>query len=179
MLEECDLHRRLQTPEEVAQQAVDADVHVVGVSSLAAAHRTLVPQLVRVLRRMGRTDILVVVGGVIPPQDYELVYQSGAAAIFGPGPYLISPFSLTSLTLFLLCPLSLLLPSTRLFISIKCWVSSSMLCTRARSNMSDFAEKSNSARGAWTSRLGLPSLIGFRKADATQAAADESDGIDR
>lgn len=82
---DVDIGPLFQTPEEVAQQAVDADVHVVGVSSLAAAHRTLVPQLVRVLRRMGRTDILVVVGGVIPPQDYELVYQSGAAAIFGPG----------------------------------------------------------------------------------------------
>ena len=69
----------------MAQQAVDADVHVVGVSSLAAAHRTLVPQLINVLKEMGRTDILVVVGGVIPPQDYDMVYQFGAAAIFGPG----------------------------------------------------------------------------------------------
>ena len=75
----------LQTPQEVAQQAIDADVHVVGVSSLAAAHRTLVPELIKVLREMGRSDILVVVGGVIPPQDYDMVYKSGASAIFGPG----------------------------------------------------------------------------------------------
>ena len=75
----------LKTPREVAQQAIDADVHVVGVSSLAAAHRTLVPELINVLKEMGRSDILVVVGGVIPPQDYEMVYNSGACAIFGPG----------------------------------------------------------------------------------------------
>ncbi len=76
---------RLQTPREVAQQAIDADVHVVGVSSLAAAHRTLVPELINVLKDMGRSDILVVVGGVIPPQDYDMVYKAGASAIFGPG----------------------------------------------------------------------------------------------
>ena len=75
----------LKTPREVAQQAIDADVHVVGVSSLAAAHRTLVPELINVLKEMGRSDILVVVGGVIPPQDYDAVYKAGAAAIFGPG----------------------------------------------------------------------------------------------
>lgn len=74
-----------KTPSEVAQQAIDADVHVVGVSSLAAAHRTLVPELIKVLRDMGRSDILVVVGGVIPPQDYDMVYNAGASAIFGPG----------------------------------------------------------------------------------------------
>lgn len=69
----------------MAQQAIDADVHVVGVSSLAAAHRTLVPELINVLKDMGRSDILVVVGGVIPPQDYDMVYKAGASAIFGPG----------------------------------------------------------------------------------------------
>ena len=74
-----------KTPSEVAQQAIDADVHVVGVSSLAAAHRTLVPELIKVLKDMGRSDILVVVGGVIPPQDYDMVFNAGASAIFGPG----------------------------------------------------------------------------------------------
>ena len=74
-----------QTPEEVAQQAVDADVHVVGVSTLAAGHRTLVPALVKALRAAGRGDALVIVGGVIPPQDYQMLYDCGAAAVFGPG----------------------------------------------------------------------------------------------
>ncbi len=74
-----------QTPSEVAQQAVDADVHVVGVSSLAAGHRALVPELVERLREAGRGDVLVVCGGVIPPQDYDFLYAAGAAAIFGPG----------------------------------------------------------------------------------------------
>jgi len=82
---DVDIGPLFQTPREVAQQAIDADVHVVGVSSLAAAHRTLVPELINVLHEFGRTDILVVVGGVIPPQDYDLVYKFGAAAIFGPG----------------------------------------------------------------------------------------------
>jgi methylmalonyl-CoA mutase len=81
----------LKTPREVAQQAIDADVHVVGVSSLAAAHRTLVPELIKVLKEMGRSDILVVVGGVIPPQDYDMVYEAGASAIFGPGALFIFP----------------------------------------------------------------------------------------
>ncbi|KAA0196213.1 hypothetical protein HAZT_HAZT001288 [Hyalella azteca] len=75
----------LRTAEEVAQQAVDADVHVVGASSLAAGHRTLVPQLVAALQAAGRPDIKVVAGGVIPPQDYEFLKNSGVAAIFGPG----------------------------------------------------------------------------------------------
>uniref|UniRef100_A0A0P5Z8G7 methylmalonyl-CoA mutase n=1 Tax=Daphnia magna TaxID=35525 RepID=A0A0P5Z8G7_9CRUS len=82
---DVDIGPLFQTPSEVAQQAIDADVHVVGVSSLAAAHRTLVPELIKVLRDMGRSDILVVVGGVIPPQDYDMVYNAGASAIFGPG----------------------------------------------------------------------------------------------
>ena len=74
-----------KTPTEVAQQAIDADVHVVGVSSLAAGHKTLVPELAKELRRMGRPDILIICGGVIPPQDYHFLYKAGATAIFGPG----------------------------------------------------------------------------------------------
>lgn len=101
----------LQTPAQVAQQAVDADVHVVGVSTLAAGHRVLVPQVIQELHNMQRrygcwggwfhvyrcltlmvcgtspmcSDILVVCGGVIPPQDYGMLYEAGVAAIFGPG----------------------------------------------------------------------------------------------
>ena len=66
-------------------QAIDADVHVVGVSSLAAGHKALVPELTRCLKEAGRPDILIICGGVIPPQDYEFLYQNGASAIFGPG----------------------------------------------------------------------------------------------
>lgn len=69
----------------MAQQAIDADVHVVGVSSLAAGHKTLVPELASELKKMGRPDILIICGGVIPPQDYDFLYKAGAAAIFGPG----------------------------------------------------------------------------------------------
>jgi methylmalonyl-CoA mutase len=74
-----------QTPEETARQAVENDVHVVGMSSLAAGHKTLLPQLVEELKKLGREDIIVIVGGVIPAQDYEYLYQHGASAIFGPG----------------------------------------------------------------------------------------------
>ncbi|HWI27372.1 MAG TPA: cobalamin-dependent protein, partial [Stellaceae bacterium] len=73
------------TPEEAARQAVENDVHVVGVSSQAAGHRTLVPQLVDALRNAGADDILVVCGGVIPPQDYDFLTAAGVAAIYGPG----------------------------------------------------------------------------------------------
>ncbi|TNN40524.1 Methylmalonyl-CoA mutase, mitochondrial [Liparis tanakae] len=73
------------TPLEVAQQAVDADVHCVGVSTLAAGHKTLVPELLKELRTLNRPDILVICGGVIPPQDYEFLFKSGVCAIFGPG----------------------------------------------------------------------------------------------
>jgi methylmalonyl-CoA mutase len=82
---DVDIGPLFQTPEEVARQAMENDVHVVGVSSLAGGHKTLVPQLVEELTRLGRDDIMVVVGGVIPPQDYEYLYQHGTAAIFGPG----------------------------------------------------------------------------------------------
>jgi methylmalonyl-CoA mutase len=82
---DVDVGPLFQTPEETAQQAVENDVHVVGMSSLAAGHKTLLPALVDALRLLGREDILVVVGGVIPAQDYEFLYEHGAAAIFGPG----------------------------------------------------------------------------------------------
>ena len=82
---DVDMGPLFQTPEEAARQAVENDVHVVGVSSLAAGHLTLVPQIIAELKKLGREDIVVVVGGVIPAQDYEELYQDGAAAIFGPG----------------------------------------------------------------------------------------------
>ncbi|MCW2242941.1 methylmalonyl-CoA mutase [Azospirillum canadense] len=82
---DVDIGPLFQTPEEAARQAVENDVHVIGVSSQAAGHKTLVPQLVSELRKQGAGDILVVCGGVIPPQDYDYLYQAGAAAIYGPG----------------------------------------------------------------------------------------------
>jgi methylmalonyl-CoA mutase len=82
---DVDIGPLFQTPEETARQAVENDVHVVGMSSLAAGHRTLLPQLIEELKKLGREDILVVVGGVIPFQDYQFLYENGAAAIFGPG----------------------------------------------------------------------------------------------
>ncbi|UDY34277.1 methylmalonyl-CoA mutase [Dermatobacter hominis] len=82
---DVDIGPLFQTPEEVARQAVEADVHIVGPSSLAAGHLTLVPELKRALEALGRPDILVVVGGVIPPQDYQALYDAGAAAVFPPG----------------------------------------------------------------------------------------------
>ncbi|MDD5349428.1 MAG: methylmalonyl-CoA mutase [Chthoniobacteraceae bacterium] len=82
---DVDIGPLFQTPEETAKQAVENDVHCVGVSSLAAGHKTLVPQLIAELKKLGRGDILVVVGGVIPAKDYDFLYQAGATAIFGPG----------------------------------------------------------------------------------------------
>ncbi len=82
---DVDMGPLFQTPEEAAKQAVENDVHVVGVSSLAAGHKTLVPQIVNELKKLGREDIMVIVGGVIPAQDYDALYQAGAVAIFGPG----------------------------------------------------------------------------------------------
>jgi methylmalonyl-CoA mutase len=69
----------------VARHAVENDVHVLGVSTLAGGHKTLVPQVIEELKKLGREDILVVVGGVIPPQDYQFLYDAGAAGVFGPG----------------------------------------------------------------------------------------------
>jgi len=82
---DVDIGPLFQTPREVARHAAENDVHVVGVSSLAAGHKTLVPQLIDELKRVNRSDILVVVGGVIPPQDYEFLYKAGVAGIYGPG----------------------------------------------------------------------------------------------
>ena len=82
---DVDIGPLFQTPAEVARHAVENDVHVVGVSSLAAGHKTLVPQLIGELKKLGREDILVVVGGVIPPQDYDFLYQAGVAGVYGPG----------------------------------------------------------------------------------------------
>ncbi|WP_312471937.1 methylmalonyl-CoA mutase [Neobacillus sp.] len=82
---DVDIGPLFQTPEETALQAVENDVHVIGMSSLAAGHKTLLPQLVAELKKLGREDILVVAGGVIPAQDYQFLYDHGAAAIFGPG----------------------------------------------------------------------------------------------
>ena len=82
---DVDIGPLFQTPEEAAKDAVDNDVHIVGMSSLAAGHKTLMPQLCEELKKLGREDIMVVIGGVIPAQDYDYLYEHGAAAIFGPG----------------------------------------------------------------------------------------------
>jgi methylmalonyl-CoA mutase len=82
---DVDIGPLFQTPAETAKQAVENDVHVVAMSSLAAGHKTLLPQLIEELKKLGREDIMVVCGGVIPAQDYDFLYQNGAAAIFGPG----------------------------------------------------------------------------------------------
>ena len=74
-----------QTPEEAARMAVENDVHLVGVSSLAAGHKTLVPELMAALTKEGGGDILVVVGGIIPPSDYEALFSAGVVGIYGPG----------------------------------------------------------------------------------------------
>jgi methylmalonyl-CoA mutase len=82
---DVDIGPLFQTPSEAAKQAVENDVHVLGVSSLAAGHKTLIPEVMDELKKLGREDILVIAGGVIPPQDYNFLYQKGVAAIFGPG----------------------------------------------------------------------------------------------
>ncbi|NDW09043.1 methylmalonyl-CoA mutase [Dysgonomonas sp. 520] len=82
---DVDMGPLFQTPEEAARQAVENDVNVLGVSSLAAGHKTLVPQVIAELKKLGREDIVVIAGGVIPAQDYDFLYKSGVAAIFGPG----------------------------------------------------------------------------------------------
>jgi methylmalonyl-CoA mutase len=82
---DVDIGPLFQTPAEAARQAVENDVHILGVSSLAAGHKTLVPQVIEELKKLGREDIMVIVGGVIPAQDYQFLYDAGAVAIFGPG----------------------------------------------------------------------------------------------
>jgi len=82
---DVDIGPLFQTPFEAARQAVENDVHVLGVSSLAAGHKTLVPAVIDELKKLGREDIMVIVGGVIPPQDYQFLYDAGVVAIFGPG----------------------------------------------------------------------------------------------
>ena len=82
---DVDIGPLFQTPDEAAKQAVENDVHILGVSSLAAGHKTLVPELIKELKKLGREDIMVIVGGVIPSQDYDFLYKAGVLAIFGPG----------------------------------------------------------------------------------------------
>jgi methylmalonyl-CoA mutase len=82
---DVDLSPLFSTPEEVARQAIDNDVHVIGVSSQAAGHKTLVPALINELKRLGASDKVVVVGGVIPHKDYQFLKEAGVSSIFGPG----------------------------------------------------------------------------------------------
>ena len=82
---DVDVGPLFQSPEEVARQAIENDVHITGISSLAGAHRTLVPEFMKILEQHHRSDIEVVVGGIIPAEDYPLLHQSGVREIFGPG----------------------------------------------------------------------------------------------
>lgn len=82
---DVDMGPLFQTPREAARQAVENDVHIVGVSSLAAGHKTLAPQIIEELKALGRDDIMVIVGGVIPSQDYQFLYDAGVVGVFGPG----------------------------------------------------------------------------------------------
>jgi methylmalonyl-CoA mutase len=82
---DVDIGPLFQTPEEAARQAVENDVHIVGISSLAAGHKTLVPEIIRELKEMGREDIMIIVGGVVPKKDYDFLYNAGVASVFGPG----------------------------------------------------------------------------------------------
>ncbi|MCC7356880.1 MAG: cobalamin-dependent protein, partial [Candidatus Doudnabacteria bacterium] len=82
---DVDIGPLFQTPAEAARQAAENDVHILGISSLAAGHKTLAPQAIAELKKLGREDILVVVGGVIPPRDYDFLKTAGVAAVFGPG----------------------------------------------------------------------------------------------
>jgi methylmalonyl-CoA mutase len=82
---DVDIGPLFQTPAEAAKQAIENDVHVLGVSSLAAGHKTLIPQVIDELKQQGRSDIMVVAGGVIPAQDYDFLYKAGVFGVFGPG----------------------------------------------------------------------------------------------
>lgn len=82
---DVDVGPLFSTPDEAAKQAIENDVHVIGVSTLAAGHKTLIPELIKLLKEEGADDIMIVAGGVIPVQDYEFLYNAGVKAIFGPG----------------------------------------------------------------------------------------------
>jgi methylmalonyl-CoA mutase len=82
---DVDIGPLFQTPQEATKQAIENDVHILGISSLAAGHKTLVPQVIAALKAYGREDIMVIVGGVIPPQDYQFLFDAGGVGIFGPG----------------------------------------------------------------------------------------------
>ena len=82
---DVDVGPLFSTPEEVAKQCIENDVHVVGVSTLAAGHKTLLPKLIDLLKEYGREDIIVIAGGVIPKQDYEFLFEKGVFKVFGPG----------------------------------------------------------------------------------------------
>jgi methylmalonyl-CoA mutase len=82
---DVDIGPLFQTPAEAAKQAIENDVHIIGASSLAAGHKTLVPQVIAELKKHGREDIMVIAGGVIPQQDYDFLYKAGVTAVFGPG----------------------------------------------------------------------------------------------
>ncbi len=82
---DVDIGPLFQTPQEATKQAIENDVHILGISSLAAGHKTLVPQVISALKAYGREDVMVIVGGVIPPQDYQFLFDAGAVGIFGPG----------------------------------------------------------------------------------------------
>jgi methylmalonyl-CoA mutase len=82
---DVDIGPLFQTPAEAAKQAIENDVHILGVSSLAAGHKTLVPQVIEELKKLNREDIMVIAGGVIPQQDYDFLYKAGVFGIFGPG----------------------------------------------------------------------------------------------
>ena len=82
---DVDISPMFQTPDEAAKMAIENDVHVVGASSLAAGHKTLVPELIQKLKEQGAGEILVVTGGVIPPSDYQFLYDAGCKGIYGPG----------------------------------------------------------------------------------------------
>ena len=82
---DVDIGPLFQTPEEAAKQAVENDVHLLGISSLAAGHKTLVPQVIAELEKLNRGDIMVIAGGVIPQKDYQFLFDAGVAAVFGPG----------------------------------------------------------------------------------------------
>jgi len=82
---DVDIGPLFQTPAEVAKQAIENDVHILGISSLAAGHKTLVPQVINELKKYGREDVMIVAGGVIPQQDYDFLHKAGVSFIFGPG----------------------------------------------------------------------------------------------